>query len=69
MESSLLPAMNVLSLCAGLAMNMREERVIRLALSVKPDISASKVRYIYIFFFLHSFICLSIELVVFQISD
>jgi hypothetical protein len=53
MESSLLPAMNVLSLCAGLAMNMREERAIRLALSVKPDISASKVRdFCCIFFYL-----------------
>jgi hypothetical protein len=44
MESSLLPAMNVLSLCVGLAMNMREEKAIRLALSVKPDISVSKVK-------------------------
>jgi hypothetical protein len=53
MESHLLPAMNVLSLCAGPAMNMREEREIKLALNAKPDTSASKVR-----FFLYSCVCL-----------
>jgi hypothetical protein len=53
MESHLLPAMNVLSLCAGPAMNMREEREIKLALNAKPDTSASKVR-----FFLYS--CVSV---------
>nr|AFZ78562.1 cellulose synthase [Populus tomentosa] len=42
MESYLLPAMNVLSLSAGPAMNMREEREIKLALNAKPDTSASK---------------------------
>lgn len=42
MESSLWPAMNVLSPFAGRAMNMREEREIKLALSAKPDISVSK---------------------------
>lgn len=44
MVSFLLPAMNVLSLYVGPVMSMREEREIRLALSVKPDTSASKVR-------------------------
>lgn len=44
MESHLLLAMNVHSLFAGLAMNMKEERAIRHALSVKPDSNASKVR-------------------------
>ena len=52
MESPLLPAMNVLYLCAGPAMNMREERETKLALNVKPDTSASKVR-----FSLHSCAC------------
>jgi hypothetical protein len=47
-ESSLLLATNVLSLCAGLVMNMREERAIRLVLSVKLDTSASKVRMFFI---------------------
>ncbi|KAF2293151.1 hypothetical protein GH714_038021 [Hevea brasiliensis] len=42
MESHLLPAMNVLSQCAGLAMSMREEREIKPALSAKPDTSALK---------------------------
>lgn len=56
MESSSLPAMNVLSLCAGLAMNMRGERAIRLALSVKPDTSALKVRFV-----IDSSVCLSFE--------
>lgn len=41
--SSSLPAMNVPSLCAGLATNMREGKEIRCVLSVKPDTSASKV--------------------------
>lgn len=38
--SSSLPAMNVPSLCAGLATNMREGKEIRCVLSVKPDTSA-----------------------------
>lgn len=44
MESHLLPAMNVLSQCAGLAMSMKEGREIKPALSAKPDTSASRVR-------------------------
>ena len=44
MESHLLRAMNVLSLCVAPAMNMREEREIKLALNARPDTSASKVR-------------------------
>ena len=44
----MLLATNVLSLCAGLVMNMREERAIRLVLSVKLDTSASKVRMFFI---------------------
>jgi hypothetical protein len=36
--------MNVLSLCVAPAMNMREEREIKLALNARPDTSASKVR-------------------------
>lgn len=44
MESSLLHATNVLSPCVGLATNMKEERETRLARSVKPDTSVSKVR-------------------------
>ena len=47
MGSHLLLAMNVLSLCADLAMNMREEKEIKLARNAKPDTSVSKVRYLY----------------------
>ena len=36
--------MNVHSLCADLAMSMKEERVTKFVLSVKRDISASKVK-------------------------
>lgn len=43
MASHLLLAMNVHSLCADLAMNMKEERVIKPALNAKQDTSALKV--------------------------
>ncbi|KAG4941059.1 hypothetical protein JHK82_044742 [Glycine max] len=43
MGSHLLIAMNVHSLCADLVMSMKEERATKFFLSVKPDISASKV--------------------------
>lgn len=49
MESPLLPATNVLSLCADLVMSMREEKEIRLVLIVKPDTNASKVSLFCIF--------------------
>uniref|UniRef100_A0A2P2JA61 Cellulose synthase A catalytic subunit 2 UDP-forming-like n=1 Tax=Rhizophora mucronata TaxID=61149 RepID=A0A2P2JA61_RHIMU len=42
MVSHLLLAMNVHSLCVDLAMSTKEERVIKPALSAKPDTSASK---------------------------
>lgn len=44
MGSHLLLAMNVHSLCADLVMSMKEERATKFVLSVKPDISASKVK-------------------------
>lgn len=44
MESHLWLALNVHSLCADLAMSMKEERETKLALSAKPDTSAIKVR-------------------------
>lgn len=43
MGSRLLPAMNVLSLFVDLAMSMKGEREIKLALNAKPDTSALKV--------------------------
>lgn len=45
MGNPLLPAMNVLSLSADPVMSMREGRETKLALSAKPDTSASKVRF------------------------
>ena len=43
MESHLLPAMNALSPCVDLAMSMKEEREIKLALNAKLGSSVSKV--------------------------
>lgn len=43
MGSCLLPAMNVLSLFVDLAMSMKEEKEIKLALSAKLDSSGLKV--------------------------
>lgn len=44
MGSPLLPATNVLSLCADPATSMREEKETKLARSAKPDINESKVK-------------------------
>lgn len=57
MESPSLPAMNVLSLFADLAMNMREERVIRHVLIAKPDTSATKVPLHLHLYWLHEIKC------------
>lgn len=48
MENPLLPATNVLSLFAGHATNMREEKAIKLVLSAKPDTRELKASFLFV---------------------
>lgn len=48
MENPLLPATSVLSLFAGHATNMREEKAIKLAHSAKPDTRELKASFFFV---------------------